>query len=177
MLFRSSSKLRTQFNESPEAKQKFLKLTGFLLDVGQKLKYNSIGISDSHYNLIKEYSGCDNLSKEEINKIAQKTYSVLETGLWAYKNTVNKDKYCKKEDYCKTNICSWIKELKIGKNNIYNLALLSPNEASEYAKASDIRKEEIEKKHITIHHKIALKYHNILSGEDKNALKIGRAHV
>lgn len=161
-----NDELGKDFNSNPESKQKFLKLMGYLFDLGEKLKNNPSAVNSSHYNMIKEFSGNHDFSADTINKIAEKCYSSLETGLWAYKNKVNYDRFTKKSDYMKTNVSLWIKDLKLGKNNIGRLALLSPSEEREYQNASELRKEEIAKKHISIHHKLPKKYHNLVPGNE-----------
>ena len=82
------------------------------------------------------------------------------------RSKVNYDRFTKKSDYMKTNVSLWIKDLKLGKNNIGRLALLSPSEEREYQNASELRKEEIAKKHISIHHKLPKKYHNLVPGNE-----------
>lgn len=157
----TNKKLGEDFNQNPESKQKFLKLMGNIFELGESL-VNGTSMLGDPYKKIRELSGNDALSKEEINKIASVAYKAIETGLWTYKNKVNPDRLCDKKSYFQSNVRSWIRDLKNGRNNIRHLALLSPSEEKAYMSASELQREEIEKKHISIHHKIPKKYHAML---------------
>ncbi len=157
----TNKKLGEDFNKNPESKQKFLKLMGNIFELGESLVNGSSLLGDP-YKKIRELSGNHDLSKEDIDKIASASYKAIETGLWTYKNQVNADRLCDKKSYFQGNVRSWMKELKTGRNNIRHLALLSPSEEKAYMSANELQREEIEKKHISIHHKIPKKYHAML---------------
>lgn len=149
------------FNTNEDSKQKFLKLMGCLLGLGESLKRNDPLIDKSTYDRIRTLSGNDALSDEAIKQAATASYNALCDGLWFYKNKVNPDSHVRKESYIQTNVSQWIKKLKLGKNYLLTLALLSPSEEREYKSADENKQEEIGKKHITVHHKIPKKYHGI----------------
>lgn len=156
-----NKRLGEDFNKNPESKQKFLKLMGNIFELGESI-VNKTSKQEDLYKRIRELSGNNKLSKEEIDKIAFDSYKAIETGLWTYKNKVNPDRLCDKKSYFQSNVRSWIRELKTGRNNLRPLALLSPSEEKAYMSASELQREEIEKKHISIHHKIPKKYHAML---------------
>ncbi|HCU58509.1 MAG TPA: hypothetical protein DIC64_00840 [Alphaproteobacteria bacterium] len=158
------------FNTNENSKKKFLKLMGHLLGIGEMIKNKSTLLDKSSYDKIRELSGNKALSDESISQLAKKSYEAVCDGLWVYKNKVNSDCFSNKADYTAKNVGQWIKNLKLGKNHLPVLALLSPSEEKEYKSADERRREEIEKKHITIHHKIAKKYHNIFKKPEDHFL-------
>jgi len=158
--------MRNDFNKNPNRKQKFLKLMGNILSLGEQLSKDKP--DERLYATIRELSGNDKITNENIDSIASRSYEYVTNGLWVYKNTAsdNRDIRAQKENYIATNIGRWISDLKSGKNNIMALALMSPKDEKEYLTANEQRKEEIEKKHVSIHHKIPEKYHAMIKAPD-----------
>ena len=158
-----NNELRKHFNTDENSKKKFLKMMGTLLGLGENLHHNPSIVDNAYYVRLRELSGNPSLSDETIRQTAKQAYTAVAEGLWFYKNqSANPDKNSSKENYIKTNISSWIKSLKLGKNDLPKLALLSPSEERDYKTANELRQDEIAKKHISIHHKIPEKYHAML---------------
>ena len=155
--------VRDNFNNHPESKKKFLKLMGNLLAVGSPHLFRSGNIEGTRFDEIRKLSGASDMPDEQIKDLAKNIYDTTVDGLWAHKEKVNKDKASNKNDYVNRNVKDWISDLLEGKNNIRALAFLNPDEFEKYEKASEAIKEEIEKKHISIHHKIAIKYNGVIS--------------
>lgn len=161
---------KTQLRDDFAKKKKvFFKLLGNLLFLGQQLEqgkpYHDI------CKTIRELSGCQNMSDDEIKKLAQKTYNITAEGLFAHKQAVDLaagkqavNPCSSLETYKKNNISPWISSLKRGENNILDLAFLSPDEKNNYTRYETVR-EEIAKMHVTVHHKIPLKYFNLVASQ------------
>lgn len=162
---------KTQLRDDFAKKKKvFFKLLGNLLFLGQQLEQ---GRSDTlnKCKTIRELSGCQNMSDDEIKKLAQKTYNITAEGLFAHKQAVDLaagkqavNPCSSLETYKKNNISPWISSLKRGENNILDLAFLSPDEKNNYTRYETVR-EEIAKMHVTVHHKIPLKYFNLVASQ------------
>jgi hypothetical protein len=161
--------IRDNFNNHPESKKKFLKLMGNLLAVGSPHHFRSGNIDGSRFDEIRKLSGASDMTDEQIKDLAKNIYDTTVEGLWIHKEEVNKDRNSNKNDYINRNVKDWISDLLEGKNNIRALAFLKPEEFEKYKNASIAMQEEIEKKHISIHHKIAIKYNGVIAdGVDYN---------
>ncbi len=167
-----NKEVREDFNTNDNSKKKFLKLMGNLFALGEGLQKNDKLTDIAAYcKKIRELTSNPELSDEAIKATAQKAYTSLSEGLWFYKNKVNPDPHCDKESYIQVNVSQWIKNLKItGKNNLLTLALLSPQDEKIYKTATEQKREEIAKKHISIHHKIPEKYHAIFQNREDHFL-------
>ena len=153
-----NAEIRKNFNNV--AKPEFLKMMGHILAIGEALhEHNPFGLQIS-YDKIRNLAKNPNMSDEAIKKLAQQTYAVTVDGLWTYKNSVNYDRHARRDDYIKYNVHKWIENLKRGNNNIYFLTFLDADESKEYLSASEQKQAEIAAKHISVHHKIPIKYHN-----------------
>lgn len=165
-----NAEIRKDFNTNDNAKKKFLKFMGNLLGLGERMAQSPSLSCEDYYAEIRKLSGNDNLTVDYIRKAAEKSYNSFCQGVWLYKNKVNYDPRCNKNDYVKRNISKYITYLKLGRNDLLSLALLSPADEKEYQSASEERKEEIEKQHISIHHKIPEKYHNLFKNPEDQFL-------
>lgn len=165
-----NEEISQDFNTNENTKKKFLRLMGSLFGLGESLKRNDPLIDQSSFEKIRTLSGNPDLSDDAIRQISTASYNALCDGLWTYKNTVNADAHARKENYIQTNVSQWIKKLKTGKNYLPVLALLSPSEEQEYKTADERKQEEINKKHITIHHKLPKKYHAIFENPEDQFL-------
>mgnify|MGYP006916027260 CR=1 FL=1 len=147
----------------------FLKFMGNFIEVGSELSKNK-NISNYIYDNIRKTLENPELTNAEIAKVAQKTYKTAIEGCWNHKQKHFPDERVTKDDYIKTNISAWIRDLGNGNTGFKSLGFLSPKEDAKYNLMSDKQKREVECSHITVHHKIDRKYHGLFKSWDNKKL-------
>ncbi len=156
--------IRDNFNKHEDAKKRFLMIVGNMLKLGKP--GNSPNNIEKYLETIKNLSGCSENDQQIIDQ-AKNMYDTTTAGLWILKNKVNPDRLSNEDDYIKTNINVWINHLLEGRNNFRSLAFMDPD---KYDKLDPNNEEDskILAKYISVHHKIAIKYHAILDDDITN---------
>ena len=146
--------IRDNFRDHEDAKKKFFKLMGHMLQYAKD-------DNPKHIEEIKKLTNTPE-SSEAIAKRAKTLYTVMIDSLWTYKNEHNYDPMVNKSNYEKNNVDRWIKKLTTGFNDFKSLAFIEENALDNVIIGSE-EYDKLVNQHITIHHKlIDVKYHALV---------------
>ena len=159
--------LYDEFNNTE--RKKFLTTMGNILWLGGELN-NSKRVSNYIYDDIRKKLENPNLTNEEISTTATKAYKSAVEGCWLHKQKHFRDPAVTKENYIGNNINKWIKALQDGNTGFLALAFLDKEAERKYSFLSKDKQREIERSHITVHHKIDRKYHGLFQSWDNKKL-------